>query len=80
MKTAGRENPNRRATVPDDRAHGATGQEQIPLNQVGCEARKIAAVGEICFLTSTFIDQGLSLKKISSRWPQKPRSTCGSTG
>ena len=56
MKTAGRENPNRRATVPDDRAHGATGQEQILLNQVGCEARKIAAVGEIFFLTSTFIE------------------------
>jgi hypothetical protein len=56
MKTAGRENPNRRATVPDDRAHGATGQEQIPLNQVGCEARKIAAVGEIFFLTSAFIE------------------------
>ena len=56
MKTAGRENPNRRATVPDDRAHGATGQEQILLNQVGCEARKIAAGGEIFFLTSTFIE------------------------
>jgi len=57
MKTAGRENPNRRATVPDDRAHSATGQEQILLNQVGWEARKFPAKGEIFFLTSTFIEQ-----------------------
>ena len=49
IKTAGRENQNRRATVPDDRAHGATGQEQILLNQLGCEVRKIPAKGEIFF-------------------------------
>jgi hypothetical protein len=30
--------------------------EQILLNQLGCEARKIAAMGEIFFLTSTFIE------------------------
>jgi hypothetical protein len=57
MKTAGRENPNRRATVPDNRAPGAEGQEQILLNQVGCEERKIPAKGAIFFLTSTFIEQ-----------------------
>ena len=53
MKTAGRENPNPWATVPDNRAHGAADQEQILLNQVGCEARKIPAIGEVFFLTST---------------------------
>src|SRR5215471_9193058 len=30
--------------------------EQILLNQLGCEARKIGAMGEIFFLTSTFIE------------------------
>jgi hypothetical protein len=43
--------------VPDDRAHGATVQEQILLNQLGCEVRKIPAKGEIFFLTSTFIER-----------------------
>src|SRR5262245_60253628 len=57
MKTAGSENPNRWATVSGNRAHGATGQEQILLNQVGCEERKIPPKGVIFFLTSTFIEQ-----------------------
>jgi hypothetical protein len=73
MKTAGRENPNRRATVPDNRAPGAAGQEQILLNQVGCEARKIPAVGEIFFLTSTFIE--LTRRLDSSRAERKDASS-----
>jgi hypothetical protein len=36
---------------------GAAGQEQILLNQVGCEERKIPAKGAIFFLTSAFIEQ-----------------------
>src|SRR5262252_8985179 len=31
--------------------------EQISFDQVGCEARKIPASGEISFLTSSFIEQ-----------------------
>jgi hypothetical protein len=79
MKTAGRENPNRWATLASNRAHGAVDQnrscsikwaakqekfrpmeecffltstfiEQILLNQVGCEARKIPAYGGVFFL------------------------------
>ena len=57
MKTAGRENQNRWAVKLSNRAHGAAGQEQILLIQVGCEGRKIPAKGEIVFLTSTFIEQ-----------------------
>jgi len=30
--------------------------EQISFDQVGCEARKIPALGEIFFLTSSFIE------------------------
>jgi hypothetical protein len=56
MKTAGRENPNRWAAKPN-RAHGAAGQEQILLIQVGCEERNIPAKGEIFFLTSAFIER-----------------------
>jgi hypothetical protein len=50
MKTAGRENPNRWATMASNRAHGAVGSEQILLNQVGCEARKIPADAGVFFL------------------------------
>jgi hypothetical protein len=57
MKTAGRENPNRWAAKPSNRAHGAAGQEQILLNHVGCEERKIPAKGAIFFLTSALIEQ-----------------------
>jgi hypothetical protein len=32
------------------------GSEQISFIQMGCEARKLPAVGEIFFLTSTFIE------------------------
>jgi hypothetical protein len=47
MKIASRETPNCRAHPPGNRAHGAAAQEQILLNQVGCEARKIPAMGKI---------------------------------
>jgi hypothetical protein len=50
MKTAGRENPNRWATLASNRAHGRGRSEQILLNQVGCEARKIPANGGVFFL------------------------------
>ena len=50
MKTADRENPNRWANVSSNRAHGRGRSEQILLNRVGCEARKIPASGEVFFL------------------------------
>jgi hypothetical protein len=61
MKTAGRENPNRCATVHSNRDHRTAGQNRSLLNQVGCEARKTPAVGEVSFLTSPLIE----LTKIS---------------
>jgi hypothetical protein len=50
MKTAGRENPNHRSTVLRNRVHGTGRSEQISLDQVGCEARKIPAEGDVFFL------------------------------
>src|SRR5215472_2630961 len=37
--------------------------EQISFDQVGCEARKIPASGEISFLTSSFIELTRYLKR-----------------
>jgi hypothetical protein len=51
MKTAGRGNPNRWDNASSNRAHGAEVQNRILLIQVGCEARKIPAMGDIFFLT-----------------------------
>jgi hypothetical protein len=57
MKTADRENPNRWAQVSSNRTHGAVGQNRILLIQVGCEARKIPAIGDVFFLTFLFIER-----------------------
>ena len=54
MKTAGRENPNRWATVSSNRAPGAGRSEQILLIEVGCEARKLPAGAEVFFLDFPF--------------------------
>ena len=50
MKTAGRENPNRWAIVPSIPSAWCGRSEQISLDQVGCEARKIPAEGGVFFL------------------------------
>src|SRR5215469_17973173 len=57
MKTAGRENPNRWAKHVQQPSTWCGRSNQILLIQGGCEARKIAAVGEVFFLTSTFIER-----------------------
>src|SRR6266436_7337736 len=59
MKTAGRGTPNRRAHPPWQPSTWRGRSEQILLNQVGCEGRKLPAKGEIFFLTSTFIELDL---------------------
>jgi hypothetical protein len=56
MKIAGRKNPNRWARVSSNRAHGVVGQNRILLILVGCEARKIPAMGDVFFLTFPFMD------------------------
>jgi hypothetical protein len=56
MKTAGRENPNRWATVPRNRAHGAVGQNNS-RSIVWAEKQEKFQPKEKCFfLTSTFIE------------------------
>src|SRR5580692_9888062 len=56
MKTAGRENPKRRAIVPRNRAHGAVGQNSS-RSIVWAEKQEKFQPKEKCFfLTSTFIE------------------------
>jgi len=54
MKTAGRENQTA-GNASSNRAHGAQ-SAQILLSEVGCEARKRPAVGDVFLLTSPFIE------------------------
>src|SRR5215472_16682611 len=57
MKTARRRTPKLPGSPARQTNTWRGRSEQILLNQLGCEARKIAAMGEIFFLTSTFIEQ-----------------------
>src|SRR5215831_17657046 len=57
MKTASRKDPNRWAKHVQRPSTWCGRSKQILLIQGGCEARKIAAMGEVFFLTSTFIEQ-----------------------
>jgi hypothetical protein len=50
MKTAGRRNPNRWATAARTPSLWRGRSEQISLDQVGWEARKTPAAGEVFFL------------------------------
>src|SRR6266404_9206913 len=56
METAGRENPKRWATTSQQPSPWRGRSEQISFIQMGCEARKLPAPGEIFFLTSPFIE------------------------
>src|SRR5262249_7559837 len=56
MKTAGRENPNRWAKHVQRPSTWCGRSRRILLIHGGCEARKIAAMGEVFLLTSTFIE------------------------
>jgi len=56
METAGRENPKRWATTSQQPSSWRGKSEQISFIQMGCEARKLPAWGEIFFLTSPFIE------------------------
>jgi hypothetical protein len=53
MKTARRRTPKLPGSPARQPSTWRGRSEQILLNQLGCEARKIAAMGEIFFLTST---------------------------
>src|SRR5215831_18581790 len=64
MKTAGRKDPNRWAKHVQRPSTWCGRSKQILLIHGGCEARKIAAMGEIFFLTSTFIEQTRTYKRL----------------
>jgi hypothetical protein len=56
MKTAERRTPNRWATVPRNRAHGAVGQNKTRSIKWAAKQEKVQPK-EMCFLlTSTFIE------------------------
>jgi len=56
METTGRENQKRLATTSQQPSPWRGPSEQISFIQMGCEARKLPAAGEIFFLTSAFIE------------------------
>src|SRR5271154_2966006 len=70
MKTAGRENPNRWATLASNRAPGAGGQNRSCSIQ-WAEKQEKSRPKEMCFfLTSTFIEL---LRHQSARWYRQIR-------
>jgi hypothetical protein len=56
MKTAGRENPKRRAIVPSNRALGAGGQNRSCYITWAAKQEKFQPKEKCFFLTSTFIE------------------------
>ena len=61
MKTADRENPNRRVTWPRNRAHGAVGQNRSRSSKWAAKQEKFQPKEMCFFLTSTFIEPTRSL-------------------
>jgi hypothetical protein len=57
MKTAGRENPNRWARAPRNRAHGAAGQNRSRSIKWAAKQEKFQPQEMCFFLTSTFIER-----------------------
>src|SRR6266481_4356185 len=57
MKTAGRENPNRWARAPRNRAHGAVGQNRSRSIKWAAKQEKFQPQEMCFFLTSTFIER-----------------------
>src|ERR1700739_2931023 len=56
MKTAGRENPNRRTAVSSTRVHGAAAQSRSRSIRWAGKQEKLRPQEECFFLTSTFIE------------------------
>jgi hypothetical protein len=56
MKTAGRENPNHRATTPCNRVHGAVGQNRTRSIKWAEKQEKFQPKDVCFFLTSPFIE------------------------
>jgi hypothetical protein len=76
MKTAGRENPNRWARAPRNRAHGAAGQNRSRSIKWAAKQEKFQPREMCFFLPSTFIER--SRKPLHTRWKQwRPRGGFG---
>src|SRR6266478_8928866 len=63
MKTAGRENPNRRATVPCNRAPGAAAQNRSCSFKWAAKQENVQPLQMCFFLTSLFIELTRSCPK-----------------
>src|SRR5271169_1331532 len=78
MKTAARGNPNRRVTVPRNRAHGAVGQNSSCSIEWAEKQEKVQPKEKCFFLTSPFIELTRSWPSPLGRDP--PRTpNCAST-
>src|SRR5215472_9649638 len=81
MKTADRRKPKPLGHSARQPRSWRGRSEQISFDQVGCEARKVPALGEIFFLTSSFIELTrtcrsffcLIIYKESRQPPSRPR-------
>src|SRR5208283_3468782 len=77
MKTAGRENPKRWATMPRNREHGAAGQNRSCSIQWAAKQENFQPAQKCFFLTSSFIEltgkvrAGIRLTSPSGVEPEK---------
>jgi hypothetical protein len=77
MKTAGRENPNRWAAAPSNRAHGAASQNTSRSMKWAAKQESFRPQGMFFFLTSTFIELPRSVRhrRASLDFPMRPKAT-----
>jgi len=68
MKTAGRRNPNRWVTAPDTPSPWR-GRSEFVLDQMGWEARKTPAVGEVFFLDFPLYRTSQAVADLGLRFP-----------
>src|SRR5271168_366995 len=73
MKTAGRENPNRRGRVPRNRAHGAEGQNSSRSIRWAEKQEQFQPMEMSFFLTSSFIELTRQVKFIGEKFKTRHR-------
>src|SRR6202035_409456 len=69
MKTAGRESPNHRATLPQKRAHGAVGQNRFRSVRGAAKQEKFRPTEKCFFLTLPFIEPCRGIESTASTPP-----------
>jgi hypothetical protein len=77
MKTAGRENPNRWAAAPSNRAHGAASQNTSRSLKWAAKQESFRPQGMFFFLTSTFIELPVFVhhRRTSLDFPMRPQAS-----